>query len=95
MQLLDDSKVIEIPADAPRMTGEGRKASYTMPLSSEYDEIENIGDGYFIATKFPEAAGIGLSMLGKLITFWTARGNGCYPTRRTESSIWAMQEKAI
>lgn len=51
VQLLDDSKVIEIPADAPRMTGEGRKASYTMPLSSEYDEIENIGDGYFIATK--------------------------------------------
>ena len=51
VQLLDDSKVIEIPADAPRMTGEGRKASYTMPLSSEYDEIKNIGDGYFIAMK--------------------------------------------
>lgn len=51
VQLLDDSKVIEIPADAPRMTGEGRKASYTMPLSSEYDEIENIGGGYFIAMK--------------------------------------------
>ena len=74
VQLLDDSKVIEIPADAPRMTGEGRKASYTMPLSSEYDEIENIGDGYFIATKFPEAAGIGLSMLGKAYYLLDSRG---------------------
>ena len=51
VRLLDDSNVIEIPADAPRMTGEGKKANYTMPLSSEYDEIKNIGDGYFIATK--------------------------------------------
>ena len=74
VQLLDDSKVIEIPADAPRMTGEGRKASYTMPLSSEYDEIENIGDGYFIATKFPEAAGIGLSMLGKAYYLLDSKG---------------------
>ena len=74
VQLLDDSKVIEIPADAPRMTGEGRKASYTMPLRSEYDEIENIGDGYFIATKFPEAAGIGLSMLGKAYYLLDSKG---------------------
>lgn len=74
VQLLDDSKVIEIPADAPRMTGEGRKASYTMPLSSEYDEIKNIGDGYFIATKFPEAAGIGLSMLGKAYYLLDSKG---------------------
>ena len=51
VRLLDDSNVIEIPADAPRITGEGKKTNYTMPLSSEYDEIENIGDGYFIATK--------------------------------------------
>ena len=56
------------------MTGEGRKASYTMPLSSEYDEIENIGDGYFIATKFPEAAGIGLSMLGKAYYLLDSKG---------------------
>lgn len=74
VRLLDDSNVIEIPADAPRMTGEGKKANYTMPLSSEYDEIENIGDGYFIATKFPEAAGIGLSMLGDAYYLLDSKG---------------------
>ena len=50
------------------------RASYTMPLSSEYDEIENIGDGYFIATKFQEAAGIGLSMLGKAYYLLDSKG---------------------
>ena len=87
VQLLDDSKVIEIPADAPRMTGEGRKASYTMPLSSEYDEIENIGMDILLQRNFRKRLGLVCLCWGRLITFWTARGNGCYPTRMEKLNI--------
>lgn len=65
VNIQDESKIIKVPEGSPVISGEGEKANYTYSLSNKYDKITNIGDGYFIASIYPErSTGIGLSMLG-------------------------------
>ncbi len=49
-QKLDPSNGLEKPA----LSGKGAQASYTMALTTQYDEIEPLGDGYFLAQKYTE-----------------------------------------
>lgn len=39
---------------------EGAEAEFSMPLTDEYDELEAIGDGYFLATKYVGEEDVGL-----------------------------------
>ena len=48
------------PEQESIVTGEGADAEFSLPLSREYDEIEALGEGYFIAKKYEESlAGLG------------------------------------
>ena len=38
----------------PAISGEGEAADFALEMSTDYDELENVGDGYFIAQKYPE-----------------------------------------
>lgn len=65
VNILDESKIIKVPEGSAVISGKGEKANYTYPLSNKYDKVTNIGDGYFIASIYPERyTDIGLSMLG-------------------------------
>lgn len=56
-------------------TGQGEAADYALPLTRKYDDIENIGEGYFIAAKYPKKnVGIGSSMLGESYYLINAKG---------------------
>ena len=55
-QKLDPSNGLEKPA----LSGKGAQASYTMALTTQYDEIEPLGDGYFLAQKCTGETNIGL-----------------------------------
>lgn len=50
---------VEEIKEKPVITGEGKAATFAMSLTEKYDEIENIGGGYFLAEKYPEK-GVGL-----------------------------------
>lgn len=39
------------------LTGEGKPAEYSLKASEKYDDIQSIGDGYFIAKKYVNTAG--------------------------------------
>ncbi|WP_337530079.1 WG repeat-containing protein, partial [Anaerotignum faecicola] len=62
-QKLDPSNGLEKPA----LSGKGAQASYTMALTTQYDEIEPLGDGYFLAQKYTGETnvGLGVSMGGR------------------------------
>ena len=55
-QKLDPSNGLEKPA----LSGKGTQASYAVALSTQYDEIEPLGDGYFLAQKCTGETNIGL-----------------------------------
>jgi len=55
-QKLDPSNGLEKPA----LSGKGAQASYAVALSTQYDEIEPLGDGYFLAQKCTGETNIGL-----------------------------------
>ena len=62
-QKLDTSNNLE----KPTLSGKGAQASYTMALTTQYDEIEPLGDGYFLAQKYTGETnvGLGVSMGGR------------------------------
>ena len=62
-QKLDPSNGLEKPA----LSGKGAQASYAVALSTQYDEIEPLGDGYFLAQKYTGETnvGLGVSMGGR------------------------------
>ena len=55
-QKLDPSNGLEKPA----LSGKGAQASYAVAPSTQYDEIEPLGDGYFLAQKYMGETNIGL-----------------------------------
>lgn len=55
-QKLDPSNGLEKPA----LSGKGAQASYAVALSTQYDEIEPLGDGYFLAQKYMGETNVGL-----------------------------------
>ena len=55
-QKLDPSNGLE----KPTLSGKGAQASYAVALSTQYDEIEPLGDGYFLAQKYMGETNIGL-----------------------------------
>ena len=55
-QKLDPSNGLEKPA----LSGKGAQASYAVALSTQYDEIEPLGDGYFLAQKYTGRTNVGL-----------------------------------
>ncbi len=55
-QKLDPSNGLEKPA----LSGKGAQASYAVALSTQYDEIEPLGDGYFLAQKYTGETNVGL-----------------------------------
>ena len=55
-QKLDPSNGLEKPA----LSGKGAQASYAVALSTQYDEIEPLGDGYFLAQKCIGETNMGL-----------------------------------
>ena len=55
-QKLDPSNGLEKPV----LSGKGTQASYAVALSTQYDEIEPLGDGYFLAQKCTGETNIGL-----------------------------------
>ena len=55
-QKLDTSNNLE----KPTLSGKGAQASYAVALSTQYDEIEPLGDGYFLAQKCTGETNIGL-----------------------------------
>ena len=57
-QKLDPSNGLEKPA----LSGKGAQASYTMALTTQYDEIEPLGDGYFLAQKYTGETNVGLGV---------------------------------
>ena len=54
-QKLDPSNGLEKPA----LSGKGAQASYAVALSTQYDEIEPLGDGYFLAQKYTGETNVG------------------------------------
>ena len=62
-QKLDPSNGLEKPA----LSGKGAQASYAVALTTQYDEIEPLGDGYFLAQKYTGETnvGLGVSMGGR------------------------------
>ena len=62
-QKLDPSNGLEKPA----LSGKGAQASYAVAPSTQYDEIEPLGDGYFLAQKYmgETNVGLGVSMGGR------------------------------
>lgn len=62
-QKLDPSNGLEKPA----LSRKGAQASYAVALSTQYDEIEPLGDGYFLAQKYTGETnvGLGVSMGGR------------------------------
>ena len=62
-QKLDPSNGLEKPA----LSGKGAQASYAVSLTTQYDEIEPLGDGYFLAQKYTGETnvGLGVSMGGR------------------------------
>lgn len=62
-QKLDPSNGLE----KPTLSGKGAQASYAVALSTQYDEIEPLGDGYFLAQKYTGETnvGLGVSMGGR------------------------------
>ncbi len=57
-QKLDTSNNLE----KPTLSGKGAQASYTMALTTQYDEIEPLGDGYFLAQKYTGETDVGLGV---------------------------------
>ena len=57
-QKLDTSNNLE----KPTLSGKGAQASYTMALTTQYDEIEPLGDGYFLAQKYTGETNVGLGV---------------------------------
>ena len=57
-QKLDPSNGLE----KPTLSGKGAQASYTMALTTQYDEIEPLGDGYFLAQKYTGETNVGLGV---------------------------------
>ena len=57
-QKLDPSNGLEKPA----LSGKGAQASYAVALSTQYDEIEPLGDGYFLAQKYTGETNVGLGV---------------------------------
>lgn len=55
-QKLDPSNGLEKPA----LSGKGAQASYAVAPSTQYDEIEPLGDGYFLAQKYMGETNVGL-----------------------------------
>ena len=55
-QKLDPSNGLEKPA----LSGKGAQATYAVSLTTQYDEIEPLGDGYFLAQKCTGETNIGL-----------------------------------
>ena len=55
-QKLDISNGLEKPV----ISGEGKEAEFAMELTSAYDEIEPLGDGYFLAQKYVGEENVGL-----------------------------------
>lgn len=52
---------VERNAETPVITGEGQAPTYALVPTQEYDWIENLGDGYFLAEKFVEGnVGLGV-----------------------------------
>lgn len=97
VNILDESKIIKVPEGSPVITGEGKKANYTYPLSNKYDDIENIGGGHFIASVYPERnTGIGLSMLGKSYYLIDSNGKELLTFENNEiSSLESAGEKYL
>ena len=62
-QKLDPSNGLEKPA----LSGKGAQATYAVSLTTQYDEIEPLGDGYFLAQKYTGETnvGLGVSMGGR------------------------------
>ena len=54
-QKLDTSQGLEKPV----ISGEGQEAEFALEMTTDYDELENTGDGHFIAQKYSEE-GFGL-----------------------------------
>lgn len=40
--------------EKPTLSGEGEEAEFALEMTTEYDELENTADGWFIAQKYPE-----------------------------------------
>ena len=49
-QKLDLSNGLEKPV----INGEGQEAEFALKMTTDYDELENVGDGHFITQKHPE-----------------------------------------
>ena len=49
-QKLDASQGLEKPV----ISGKGEEAEFALEMTTEYDELENVGNGNFIAQKYPE-----------------------------------------
>ncbi len=53
----------EAGLEQPDIAGEGQQAEFALELTGIYDELENIGDGYFITQKYDEEdVGLGESI---------------------------------
>ena len=62
--------------EASLLNGEGKKAEFSMPFTQEYDSIENVGGGYFIAARYSEPyVGLGASMQGESYYILDSAGN--------------------
>ena len=57
-QKLDPSNGLEKPA----LSGKGAQATYAVSLTTQYDEIEPLGDGYFLAQKYTGETNVGLGV---------------------------------